>query len=196
MRRSGVLLVFSLLIALFLVGCAKAPDELVQQARSALQAAEAAGAPIHAPAAWDRAKQAMQRLEAELAKQGERTKLLRRYASARKLAEQAASAANQALAETNTKTAQLRAELTKTIQDLRSSLASARSQLSALARSAAAELASRLDTAGRRLDQAQTDLDAGRLDAALLAASQAREQITAVLRVVEERTGRPSSKKR
>ncbi len=149
--------------------------------------------------AYDAAREALrkaERLEAELTKQGEKTKLLRRYAPARKLAEQAASAANQALAETNTKTAQLRSELTKTIQDLRASLASARSQLSALARSAAAELASRLDTAGRRLDQAQTDLDAGRLDAALLAASQAREQITAVLRVVEEQTGRPSSKKR
>ena len=136
MRRSIILLVAAALAALLVVGCAKPPEDLVQKAKAALQAAEAAGAPAHAPAAWDRAKQAMQRLEAELAKQADKTKLLRRYGPARKLAEQVTSAANQALAETNTKTAQLRAEVSKTIQDLRGSLASARSQLSALARSA------------------------------------------------------------
>lgn len=196
MRRSIRVLGVAALAALLVVGCAKPPDDLVQKAKAALQAAEAAGAPAHAPAAWDRAKQAMARLEAELAKQADKTKFLRRYGPARKLAEQVTSAANQALAETSTKTAQLRAEVSKTIQDLRASLASARSQLSAFARSAAAELAGRLDTAGRRLDQAQADLDAGRIDAALLAASEAREQITAVLRTVEQQTGRPISKKR
>jgi hypothetical protein len=197
--RRWVILALLILAAVVLVGCAKPPADVVQQARSALQAAEAAGAPEHAPAAWDRAKQAAERLEAELARQEHRWKLLRRYGLARSLAEQAATAAKQALAEASTKSSQLRAEIGKTIEDLKGLLLSARSQLSRLPGSAGVDrvqLRSSLDAAGRALDQAQADMDGGRFDAAQRNASQARDRITAVLRALEKQAGRPSSKKR
>src|SRR5512136_3002775 len=103
------LLALLLVIATILVGCSKAPDAQVKQASDALQTAETAGAPQYAPEAWNRAKEAVDRMKAELQAQDRRLRLFRNYGKVRTLAEQAIKLSEQALADANSRKTQLRA---------------------------------------------------------------------------------------
>ncbi len=193
------LLALSLVMASILVGCGKAPDAQVKQANNALQTAEAAGAPQYAPEAWNRAKEAVDRMKAELQAQDRRISLFRNYGKVKTLAEQAVRLSEQALADANSRKTQLRAEVATELAQLDASLASARSQLSRVPRSKgldAASLRSSLNAAGRQLDQARSRLAAGALDSAMAVAAQARDAINRVLRAIEKATGLPASKKR
>jgi hypothetical protein len=198
MKKLG-LLALSLLMASILVGCGKAPDAQMQQATSALQAAEAAGAPQYAPEAWNRAKEAVDRMKAELEAQGRRFSLFRNYGKVKTLAEQATRLSEQALADANSRKTQLRGEVTALLAELDASLESARAQLARVPRSRGldtASLRSSLNSAGRQLDQARSNLAAGALDSAMAVAAQARNAINGVLRAIEKATGLPASKKR
>ncbi len=193
------LLALSLVMASILVGCGKAPEAQIKQATNALQTAETAGAPQYVPEAWNRAKEAVDRMKAELQAQDRRFSLFRNYGKVRTLAEQAIKLSEQALADANSRKTQLRAEVTTELAQLDASLASARSQLSRVPRSKgldAASLRSSLNAAGRQLDQARSRLAAGALDSAMAVAAQARDAINRVLRAIEKATGLPASKKR
>jgi len=192
------LLAISLIAVLFAAACAKPPDPLVQQAESALQAAQDSGAPKYAPDAWSQAQQAMDQLKAELAAQKKAFSLFRSYASARTLAEAALKAAQKAESEALAGK-KLADDAAAAVADLRRLLRSARDRLAALPRTIkldTASLKAMLDSAGRQLDQAQADLSAGRFDGALATAAQARGTVTRVLTEIEKATGRPASKKR
>lgn len=198
MKRLGQLALLAA-VALAVVACAKPPDAQVQQARAALQAAQAAGAATYAPEAWSQAQAAMDRLNQELSAQSRKLGFLRNYGRAVTLASQAAAAADKATTDAGARKAQLQSETTKTIADLRGSLKSARDQLAAASRTKGLDVAglrSELDAAQRQLDQAQTQLGAGQLDSAMASSSQARDGITEVLRTIERATGRAPSKKR
>jgi DNA repair exonuclease SbcCD ATPase subunit len=195
------LFVFAVAIAVaVLVGsCAKIPEEQIQQAEAALEAAEAAGAQRYAPDAWSRAKQSMERLNAELSAQDEKFSLFRNFKTAKTLADEAVAAANQAMAEAEDKKAQLRTEIAKMIADVKGSLQSARNQLSGLTAAAAlstASLRAKLDESGRLLDKAQLEMDGQRFDSAMASASEARDKIVEVLREIERVAPRPAVKKR
>lgn len=192
------LLALSLVVAL-LAGCGKPPDAQLEQAASALQAAESAGAAQYAPEAWNRAKEAVERVKAEQAAQARRFALFRNWAKVRTLAEEASSLAGAALAEANSRKTQARGEVTALIAELDASLESARRQLSRVPRTRGldtASLRSSLNTAGRRLEQARSNLAAGALDSAMALAAEARESINGVLRAIERATGIPASRKR
>lgn len=194
-----IVFALSIVVALVVTACAKSPEVQIQQAGTALEAAEAAGAQVYAPDAWNRAKQAMERLNAELSAQDQRLRLFRNFNNARTLAEEAMNAADQAKAEADTKKAQLRADSAKMIADVKSSLQSARTQLSGLPRTAAvntANLRSRLDEAGRLLDKAQSEMIAERFDSAMASAGGARDNVVAVFRAIERATPRPAARKR
>jgi hypothetical protein len=193
------LLALLIVIASIIAGCAKAPDAQLEQASNALQEAEAAGAPQYAPEAWNRAREAVERMKAEREAQGGRFALFRNYGKVKLLAEQAARLSEQALAEANSKKTQLRGEITALLAELDASLESARSQLSKVPRSRGldtASLRSSLNAADRQLDQARSNLAAGALDSAMAVAAQARTGITGVLKAIEKATGLPASKKR
>jgi hypothetical protein len=193
------LLALTALLALIAAGCTRPPEAQIQQATSALQAAQAAGAPTYAPEAWSGAQQAMDQLNAELKKQGQRFSLFRSYARARSLAQTVVTDADQARTQAESKIAQLRSDATKTIAELRNTLQSARNQLAAVPRAAGldtAALKTRLDRATQQLDQAQADLNAGQFDRSTASAAQARDNITAVLRAIEQVSGRAPSRKR
>jgi hypothetical protein len=198
MKRLGL---FALLIVMVLAvsGCSKPPDSQMQQATAALQAAEAAGAPQYASDAWNRAKQAVDQMKAELSAQDKRFALFRNYGKVTALAGDALRLAKQALADADAKKKQLGSEVTATLAELGKSLESARNQLSRLPRIKgldAGALKAALSAAGRQLDQARTSLSAGAFDKAMAVASQAREAITKVLRAIEKATGAPPSRKR
>lgn len=193
-----ILIALGLVILLVFTGCGKAPDAQLKAATAALQAAEDAGAPRYAPEAWNRAKQAMDKMKAELDKQSKKS-LFRNYGKVKSLADEATRLAKQALTDTNTKKTQLTNEVTGMIADLGAQLKSARDQLSRLPRVRTldtAALRSTLNSAGVQLDQARANLAAGALDSAMAAASQARDGITKVLKAIEKATGKPTSPKR
>jgi DNA repair exonuclease SbcCD ATPase subunit len=197
--RNLSLLALLLIVATIFTGCGKAPEAQVQQATSALQAAEAAGAPQYAAEAWNRANEATERMKAELEAQDRRFALFRNYGKVRTLAEQAKRLSEQASADANSRKTQLHDELTALLAELNASLASARSQLSRVPRSTGldtASLRSSLNSAGRQLDQARSNLAAGALDSAMAVAAQARDAINGVFRAIERARGLPASKKR
>lgn len=193
-----ILIALGLVMLLVFTGCGKAPDAQLKAATAALQAAEDAGAPRYAPEAWNRAKQALDKMKAELDKQSKKS-LFRNYGKVKSLADEATRFAKQALTDTNTKKTQLTNEVTGMIADLGAQLKSARDQLSRLPRVRTLDTAaqrSTLNSAGVQLDQARANLAAGALDSAMAAASQARDGITKVLKAIEKATGKPTSPKR
>jgi len=198
MKRLGVI-AFSVVVVLLVTSCAKPPEETIQQAGSALEAAEAAGARKYAPDAWNRANQAMERLNAELSAQDQRFILFRNFKTAGTLAEEATNAANQAKAEADKKKAQLRADVNEMIAEVRSSLRSARTQLSGLPATATvntANLRSKLVEAEGLLDKAQSEMGAERFDSAMAGAADARDRVVEVLRAIERAAPRLPVKKR
>ncbi len=198
MKRLG-LLALAIVLAAIVAGCGKPPEAQVEQANKALQAAEEAGAPQYAPEAWGRAKEAAERMKAELDAQGKRFALFRGYGKARSLAGEAVRLSEQALADANSRKTQLRGEVTALLAELSESLASARSQLAAVPSGKGldkASLRSSLNAAGRQLDQARSNLAAGAVDSAMAVAAQARDAITGALRAIERATGLPASRKR
>lgn len=194
-----IVLAFPIAVILIVASCARPPGPQTEQAEAALEAAEAAGAQKYAPDAWNKAKQAMERMNAELAAQDKKFSLFRTFKKARTLAEEATTSANQAKVEADKNIAKLRSDVTTMIAELKSTLQSARTQLSRLPSSTAvgtANLRSRLNEAGRLLDQAQAELNAEQIDSAMASTGGARENIMSVLRAIEQATERPAAKKR
>ncbi len=193
------LFALSVIIVLIAAGCARPPETQIQQATAAYQAAEAAGAPKYAPDTWSRARQAMDRLKAELDTQGRKSAILRSYGRARALAEETIRVAKQAAAEAGTRIEQLAGDVTAAIAEVRSMLQTAQNRLSTLPRIRGldpAALRAQLGAAGQQLEQAEADRNAGRFDEALASASQARDTITEVLRAIERAVERPAARKR
>ena len=198
MKRPGVLALLIVMV-LAVAGCGKAPDTLSKQATAALQSAEAAGAPQHAPDSWDRARKAVDQMKAAIDAQAKRFSLFRSYAKASALAADALRLAQQALSDANAKKTQLGGEVNATLSELTALLQSARNQLARLPRIRgmdAAGLRSELNAAGSLLDQARAKLGDEAFDSALATASRAREAITKVLRAIEKATGGSKSRKR
>ncbi len=193
-----ILVALSLALVLVITGCAKPPQAQIDQARQALQVAQAANAQTYAPDAWAKAQSAMNQLEQELAAQQKKLSLFRNYGKVTSLAAQVITAASQAATQAQNRVAELRDTVTKAIADLRSSLASARAQLAKVPATAVDKrsLTATLDGASKAIDTAKSQLDAGQLDSADATVAQARDSITSVLRRIEQATGRRPTAKR
>jgi hypothetical protein len=77
---------FTTLTLVALVGCATAPTAEVHDANDAVESARLAAAPDYAPDEWAAARDAQDRLQAELAAQADRNAFFRSYQAARDLA--------------------------------------------------------------------------------------------------------------
>lgn len=77
---------FTTLTLVALVGCAAAPTAEVNDANDAVESARRAEAPDYAPDEWAAARDAQDRLQAELAAQVDRNAFFRSYGAARELA--------------------------------------------------------------------------------------------------------------
>ncbi len=185
-------------IVLAATGCAKPPEAQIQQAKQALQVAQAANAQAYAPDAWNKAQSAMDRLNKELDAQAKKLPLFRNYRTASSLAAEVISAASQAATQSADKVAQLRTQTTQLISNVRASIASARTQLARVpsTRVNKASLTATLDAATRLLATAQSQLDAGQFDNAQATATRARDSVTSALRTIEQATGLVPSRKR
>ena len=200
MRRNSLFaLAVVVVVALLISGCSKPPESQIQQATAAFQAAEAAGAATFAPEAWNRAKQAMDRLRAELDAQGKKNGLLRSYRQARVLADDAARLSRQAGTEAARKKEQLASDAAAAIADAKTRLQAAQGRLAALPRGSGLDIAalrSTLGQAAQLIAEAEADLGAERLESAGEKASQASELIRRVQEQMERVSGQSPSKKR
>jgi hypothetical protein len=86
MKRT-IVVVFAIAASALLMSCMRVPEAQIQEAEAALEAAEAAGAQTYAPDAWNRAEQAMERLNAEVSVQEEKFRLFRNFKTATALAD-------------------------------------------------------------------------------------------------------------
>lgn len=101
MKTSRIMMIVAVFaLAALMAGCSKAPTQTVQEAELAVRAVEDAGAAQYAPTSLAAANEAMAKLNAELAVQGDKMSMLRRYGTAQELAVAAKVAADNALAET------------------------------------------------------------------------------------------------
>jgi hypothetical protein len=194
-----IVLGLAVLAVLALAGCSKPPEALSKQAVAALQSAQDAGAPEYAADSWNRAKQAVDQMQAAIDSQAKRFALFRSYGKAKSLAADALRLAQQALADANAKKKQLSDQVGSALSEVTALIESARSQVGRLPRSSglnAAKLRAEIAAAGVLLEQARTKLADDAYDAALETASRAREAVTKVLRDIERATGGPKTRKR
>ena len=96
MRKNLVVGVMLLVVAVIAVGCAKPPQQEIDAAKAALQAASDSEAPKYAGSEWDKANQAMSAVNAELEAQQAKFALFRSYTKAKQLIADAQNAANAA----------------------------------------------------------------------------------------------------
>ena len=96
MRKNLFVGVMLLLVAVFVVGCAKPPQQEIDAAKAGLAAAEQSEAPKYAADAWDKAQQADAAVKAELEAQQAKFALFRSYTKAKQLIADATAAANAA----------------------------------------------------------------------------------------------------
>jgi hypothetical protein len=114
-----------LVVAAVAVGCAEPPNQAIESADQALNAARQAEASDYAPAALAAAEDARRKLDAELAAQQEKFALMRSYKTAEQLATEVTTAADQAAS-------QARAEKQRQGQEVTQMLATAREELVAV----------------------------------------------------------------
>lgn len=96
-RNMGIVLSMTALVALG--ACAQAPQEAIDGAAAALEAARTAEAPEYAPAAWQLAQDALSSATSEIEAQNQKFALMRSYGDATQLLDKAVQASNAAAAE-------------------------------------------------------------------------------------------------
>ena len=97
MRNNRVLVsVLLLVVAVLVVGCAKPPQQEIDNAKAAVAAADQAEAGKYAPEALDKANQAITAMNAELQAQEAKFALFRSYTKAKQLAADAQKAGDDA----------------------------------------------------------------------------------------------------
>ena len=183
-------------VLLTVVGCARVPEQEIQDARTALQTAEEAGADTYAPESLSRARTALGGMEAELEQQRGRFFLSRSYDRVRTLAGEALAAAREGQTRAAEEKTRLRSEVMTMIRDARTSLESALARLRGAPTRLQQSLQPKLDGAGRQINSAQSAVDAQRYDEAMRDAAAARDAVRAVLRELERISPQPPSRKR
>ncbi len=130
MVTTGVML----LVVGALVGCAKAPQQSIDQARTALDQAQKAQAPDYAPQAWDQAQQSMTAAMAEVEAQNAKFAPLRSYKNAGQLVETAREEAVKAEQAAVAGREQAKTEAETAVSDVKGSLDRANELLDQLGR--------------------------------------------------------------
>ena len=125
MSKRSILTAAVLLTSLALValGCAKPPDQEMQQAQSAMEVAKTAGAETYAAESLGKAQDVLSQAQAEV--QAQQGKMFKSYAKAKELLAQAKTAADQAAADATTAKAQMKSDAEAALNAAKTALDSA-----------------------------------------------------------------------
>ncbi len=110
MRIKFFLTLLTVCMLAFVVGCAKAPQEAIDAANAALEAAKSAEADRYATAEYSAAKDSLDAANAEVEKQNSKFALFRNYGDASRILQSAVNAANAAASAAATNKEQVKAE--------------------------------------------------------------------------------------
>jgi hypothetical protein len=192
---------FAAVVFLAASGCARPPQNTIDGAERAVEAAKAAGAAFYAPESLAAAERAQAALEIELSAQEKRGKLARSYIQAESLALEALIAGERAAAEAEREKEQAKgdtlsivARVTTALEEAEAMVAQAAEKVGNTKRAQPkdSELRGMLREARALLAQAQRDLEGGRYADSLMKARSAGEKVDAVKRDVRRAIARSS----
>lgn len=189
-----------LLVLVFMVGCAKPPEEAIKAVGTAIEGATAAGASDYAPDSLKAAEDAKAALDTELKAQEEKFALFRSYKKATELAQQAKAAGETAATDAATKKEQVKAEAQTLINDAKTALTEAQDLLAKAPKGKGTQadieaMKNDLTTAGTSLTEAETSFNGERYLDAKAKAEAVKNQIATVKSAVEQAIAAKSGKK-
>lgn len=165
--------------------CAQAPQEAIDAANQALEAARTAEAPDYAPEKWQTAQDALNSAMTEIQAQNEKFALFRSYSEASQLLENATQAANTAGTEAASarEAAKVRAETL--LQEAETALAAAKAALETAPKGKGTEadllaMTQEIETMTGSLASARESFDAGKYLAAEASAQSVKDQANAI----------------
>lgn len=120
---------FLMLALVVMVGCAKPPQEDLNAAKAAIEAAQAAGAGDYAPDSLKAAEDSQQSLDAELKTQEGKFALFRSYTKAKELAAATKTAGDKAAEDAKVRKEQVKQEAQTLINDAKTGLTEAEEML-------------------------------------------------------------------
>lgn len=175
-----------MLVLVFAVaGCAKPPEQDINAAKAAIEAAQQAGASDYAPESLNKANDLKAQLDAELKTQEEKFALFRSYKKATELAQQAKAAGETAATDAATKKEQVKAEAQTLINDAKTALTEAQDMLAKAPKGKGTQadieaMKNDLTTAGTALTDAETSFNGERYLDAKSKAEAVKNQIAGV----------------
>ncbi len=180
-----------LLVLVFMVGCAKPPEEAIKAVGTAIEGATAAGASDYAPDSLKAAEDAKAALDTELKAQEEKFALFRSYKKAAELAGAAKAAGEKAAADAKTRKEQVKQEATTLINDAKTALTEAKDKLAKAPKGKGTaadlkQLESDLTSVESSLTEAESALTAERFLDAKAKAEAAKSTIGNVTQQIEQ----------
>lgn len=124
-----MMMVFAFVLVLVMVGCQKPPQQDIDAAKAAVDAARAAEATDYAPDSLKAAEDATAQLDAELKAQEQKFALFRSYKKSKELADAAKAAGEKASADAKAKKEQVKQEAQTLITDATNALNEAKALL-------------------------------------------------------------------
>ena len=189
-----------MLVLVFAVGCAKPPQEAINGAGQAIEAAGQARADEYATDALKAAEDLKGQLEAELKVQEDKFALFRSYKKAEELASQEKAAGEKAAQDAKTRKEQVKQEATQLIADCKTALTEAQDMLKKAPRGKGTQAdikAMENDLAGVQssLAEAESALTAEKFLDAKAKAEAAKSTIANVKNAIEQAAAAKSGKK-
>jgi hypothetical protein len=161
MRRKLSPAMFGVLVMSSIAGCAQAPTEVVEAARTRVASVETEGT-VYAPDEYRGAQAVVEQMDAEVAAQAERFALTRSYDRTTELAGQAETAADEVARAIDAEKQRLRTQATQLVGEAESALTDARQALADLPEDEASSLLN--DVAGVEASVAAANEALGRDD--------------------------------
>ncbi|MDZ7263468.1 MAG: septation ring formation regulator EzrA [candidate division KSB1 bacterium] len=127
--KNLTLTLFVILALVMVIGCAKAPQQEVDAAKAALDAAKAAEADRYLPAEFNAVQDSLNAALAEIEKQNSKFALTRNYNRAKALLASVVTLANQAKDQVDAKKEEVKAQATQLTTDLQAALDEAKKLL-------------------------------------------------------------------
>ena len=196
-RRTTLMLSASALS--MLAACAEAPQQNIDAAKSALEAARGAQAEEYAPKAWQLAEDAHNAATAEVEAQNQKFALLRSYDTATELLNKAREQANAATTEANEEREQAKARAEAAITEAETAISEAQTALESAPKGKGTEadlkaMADELTAMTTSLAGAREAFSGGRFQMAQARAESVRDGARAIVADIAQATAKKSKR--
>jgi hypothetical protein len=183
--------VFAIFALLVFIGCAKAPEQEIQKANTAIEAARSAEAEEYVPDAFQVAMDTLRAAEAAKTEADGKFALFRSYGKAKALYISAEALANQAVTEAAAEKERVKAEVTNLLTQAKAVLDSANVALTKAPKGKGSKadielIRNDLAAAQASFDEANNDFNAGKYKVAKAKVEAAMQKAQAVISEIEQ----------